>query len=318
VLTLENVYAIKITDYAAIEAAGIERAEVADRLFKAYLKQMFEDRFFHADPHPGNIFVLPLPREHEEQKREWQLVFVDFGMTGRISGQQFAAMREGVMAIGMRDPQRAVKACQMFDVLLPGTDLDLLEKASGRILERLGGKSTLEMMSDHDREVHQLIDEFSDLFYEMPFQAPQNLILLGRCLSILSGIATGLNPEFNPWLSISPYALRLLREEEGGSWEFWLKEMANSLRAAAMLPQKTETLLAHVEQGRLEVRSPELREQLKHVEHSLHRLGVAILFAAFLIGSIQLFLAGFTIIGLALGAAALITLIGFVFSLSFP
>ena len=59
VLTLQDVGAIKITDYAAIEAAGINRAEVADKLLDVYLKQVFEDGFFHADPHPGNLFVLP-------------------------------------------------------------------------------------------------------------------------------------------------------------------------------------------------------------------------------------------------------------------
>ena len=57
VLTLEDVYAIKITDYAAITAAGIDRAEVAERLFQTYLRQIFEHGFFHADPHPGNLFV---------------------------------------------------------------------------------------------------------------------------------------------------------------------------------------------------------------------------------------------------------------------
>ncbi len=59
VLTLEDVRAIKITDYQAITEAGIKRSEVAQRLLNAYLKQIFEDGFFHADPHPGNLFVRP-------------------------------------------------------------------------------------------------------------------------------------------------------------------------------------------------------------------------------------------------------------------
>ena len=59
VLTLEDVSAIKITDYDAITAAGIDRAEVAERLLERYLKQIFEDGFVHADPHPGNLFVTP-------------------------------------------------------------------------------------------------------------------------------------------------------------------------------------------------------------------------------------------------------------------
>ena len=77
VLTLENVYAIKITDYDAITAAGIERAEVAEVLSDTYLKQIFEDGFFHADPHPGNLFVTPIPAT-DSKKATWQLTFVDF------------------------------------------------------------------------------------------------------------------------------------------------------------------------------------------------------------------------------------------------
>ena len=95
VLTLEYVRAIKITDYPAIEAAGINRKEVAKELFDTYLKQIFEDRFFHADPHPGNLFVLPVS-EQEAVKvgRNWKLVFVDFGMAGTISESLMANLRE--------------------------------------------------------------------------------------------------------------------------------------------------------------------------------------------------------------------------------
>jgi hypothetical protein len=61
ILTIEDVTTIKINDYAALEAAGVSRKAVAKRLMDCYLKQVFEDRFFHADPHPGNLFIYPLP-----------------------------------------------------------------------------------------------------------------------------------------------------------------------------------------------------------------------------------------------------------------
>ena len=61
ILVLEDVSAIKISDYEAITAAGIDRADVAQRLFETYLQQIFQDGFFHADPHPGNLFIAPVP-----------------------------------------------------------------------------------------------------------------------------------------------------------------------------------------------------------------------------------------------------------------
>ncbi|HEY3476702.1 MAG TPA: AarF/UbiB family protein, partial [Anaerolineales bacterium] len=116
VLTLENVYAIKITDYDAITAAGIDRAEVAKVLFKAYLKQIFEDGFFHADPHPGNLFVTPRPAI-EENEVNWQLTFVDFGMAGRVPEHLSDGLREMMIGVGTRNAARVVASYQTLGVL---------------------------------------------------------------------------------------------------------------------------------------------------------------------------------------------------------
>ena len=88
---------IKITDYADIEAAGIDRGAVAKRLFDTYLKQIFEDGFFHADPHPGNLFVQPPAQGKNLQ--DWKLTFIDFGMTGTLPEKTFNALREMLIAI---------------------------------------------------------------------------------------------------------------------------------------------------------------------------------------------------------------------------
>ncbi len=117
-LTLEDVFAIKITDYAAIGAAGIDRAAVASRLFEVYLQQIFEDGFFHADPHPGNLFVSPLPEQGDGTG--WQLTFVDFGMVGHVAPELRDGLRETVIAVGTRDTSRLIKAYQLMGVLLPG------------------------------------------------------------------------------------------------------------------------------------------------------------------------------------------------------
>ena len=115
VLTLEDVFAIKITDYDAITAAGIDRDEVAVRLLSTYLKQIFEDGFFHADPHPGNLFVTPLEKDADGQVR-WKLTFVDFGMVGRMPDGVREGLRELIIAVGTRDAARTVKAYKLLNV----------------------------------------------------------------------------------------------------------------------------------------------------------------------------------------------------------
>jgi predicted unusual protein kinase regulating ubiquinone biosynthesis (AarF/ABC1/UbiB family) len=292
VLTLQDVQTIKITDYAAIEAAGIDRVEVAERLSATYLKQIFEDRFFHADPHPGNLFVLPTGEKVEGGKRPWRLVFVDFGMTGQVPDNLYEGLRELLIALGTRDATRVIKAYQEMDVLLPGTDLDLLQKATSRVFRVFWGKSTPQMMEMHKDEAQKFLDEFGDLLYEMPFQVPENLILLGRCMGILSGMCSGLDPEFNVWSSISPYATKLIQGEKGTGWQTWLKEAGVIITSLLSLPRHAESVLELIESGELEVRVPSITHQITRLDRTLRKLVGAIIFAAFLLVSGQLFLAG--------------------------
>lgn len=308
VLTLEDVRAIKITDYAAIEAAGVERAEVAGRLIETYLKQIFEDYFFHADPHPGNLFVMPLAGAGGSEKIEWKLVFVDFGMAGRIPPRLLAGLRELLIAVGTRDAARVVKSYQMLGVILPGADLTLLEKASERLFQRFWGLRTTEIVHMGQQEVFEFLDEFGEIIYQLPFQVPEDLILLVRCLSILSGLCTGLNPDFNVWTSVAPYARKLVESDESGRWELVLNELGGLVRVLAALPRKAETVLDRLAQGKLEVHAPELRQQLARLERAQHRLMAAILMAGLLLGGVQLYTTGHLALAAFFGAGALLVL----------
>jgi predicted unusual protein kinase regulating ubiquinone biosynthesis (AarF/ABC1/UbiB family) len=311
VLTLQDVGAIKITDYAAIEAAGISRAEVADKLLDVYLKQVFEDGFFHADPHPGNLFVLPtLPRTRPQG---WKLVFVDFGMTGTLSENSFNGLREALLAVGTRDALRLVRAFQSLQVLLPEADLDLLERACKKAFDKLWGKSMREMMRMSNEELRVFIDEFGDLLYQMPFQVPENLILLGRCVSILSGMATGLDPDFSVWKGMAPYVQKLMEKDGQTGAGLVMKELGNLARVLLGLPRKVDELATRMEQGRMEVRMPELKQHVTRLEHSVRKLAGSIIFAAGLVAGTELFLGGHLNYTLGLGAAELVLLIWILF-----
>ena len=310
-LTLEDVGGIKITDYEAIEAAGIDRAAVAKRLLDTYLKQIFEDGFFHADPHPGNLFVQPAAEG--EDPGDWKLTFIDFGMTGTLPENTFNGLREVLMAMGTagRPPDDA--GLLTLDVLLPGADLELLERARQRVFDRLWGKSTDQMMDMKIEEAQEFIDEFGDLMYEMPFQVPENLILLGRCVGILSGMCEGLDPKFNIWESVSPYATKLIEAEGGGKWKLILDEVLNVLKVLAALPVKTDALITRMEQGRLEVRTPSLTREVERLTRSQRKTAGAVVFAAFLLAGVQLYIAGDISIAAGFGGAAALVLLWVVF-----
>jgi predicted unusual protein kinase regulating ubiquinone biosynthesis (AarF/ABC1/UbiB family) len=312
VLTLENVLAIKITDYEAITAAGIDRAEVAKVLFKTYLKQIFEDGFFRADPHPGNLFVTPRPVT-EENKSGWQLTFVDFGMVGSVPERLSDGLREMMIGVGTRDAARVVQSYRTLGVLLPSADTKLLEQAGTQLFDRFWGMSMGELRNIDHRQMVQFAMQFRELMYEMPFQLPHNLLLLGRTVAILSGMCTGLDPNFNVWTQLAPYAQKLVREEGVSNWDIWLDEIGELIKQLIGLPSQTGRVLTRLERGELNVHVPQVNRQIFHLEGAVNRLTGSIMFAAFLFGGVLLYQGGDIRLGYAFWSLSGVTLVWMIF-----
>ncbi|MEP6894603.1 MAG: AarF/UbiB family protein [Chloroflexota bacterium] len=312
VLVLENVLAIKISDYDAITAAGIDRAEVAEVLSSTYLKQIFEDGFFHADPHPGNLFVTPIPAA-DGKKATWQLTFVDFGMVGTVPEDLSAGLRELLIGIGTRNPARVVQAYQSLGVLLPSADMKLLEEAESQLFDRFWGMSMSELRNVNHREMRQFGMQFRELMYEMPFQLPHNLLLLGRTVAILSGMCTGLDPNFNVWSQMAPFAQKLVAEEGGSNWETWLDEIGNLFKELIALPAQAGRVLSRLERGDLNVNTPQVNRQIYHLEGAVNRLTSALVFAAFLFGGVLLYNSGSTALGYLFWGCSVVALLWLLF-----
>lgn len=303
VLTLEDVYAIKISDYEKITAAGIKRGDVAGKLLDTYLKQIFEDGFVHADPHPGNLFVTPMPVE-DGQPPKWKLTFVDFGMVARVPDSLRDNLRELVIAVGTRDAERVVRSYQDLGMLLPGADLKAIEQAEAAVFDRFWGLSMSEIRSIKPEEIAQFAHQYRDLMLTMPFQVPQNLIYLARTVAILSGMCTGLDPDFNLWLTLAPYARKLVEEETTGGLEYWLDELGEMLLALIALPKQTGRVLEQAETGGIVVRVPQVSRDLRGLMRSVDRLTAGVVFAATLISGIISLNAGNTLVGQGLLSAA--------------
>jgi predicted unusual protein kinase regulating ubiquinone biosynthesis (AarF/ABC1/UbiB family) len=304
VLTLEDVFAIKITDYDALEKAGIDRGLVAQRLFRAYLQQIFQDGFFHADPHPGNLFVEP-----REAPADWLLVFVDFGMVGRLSASARAGMQEAAIAIGTRDAHRFVRAQQQLGLLLPTANLELLERAQARIFERLWGLSMADLQKIGRQEMLEMMKDFRELLYTMPFHVPEDLILLGRTFGILSGMCTGISPQFNMWNEIAPFAKTLVGDVAGFDWRRLVDGAWDIASALAAIPRQAATTLEKLNRSELALRIPHVEEHLGRLELTMRRVMGAVLCAAAVLGAVQLDVAGQPTAALGLGAAGLVALV---------
>jgi predicted unusual protein kinase regulating ubiquinone biosynthesis (AarF/ABC1/UbiB family) len=295
VLTLENVASIKITDYDAIEAAGISRAQVARRLYDAYLKQIFVTNFVHADPHPGNLFVHPLEpsSEHDgpDDPRPFLLIFVDFGMVAAIPERLRASLRDYAIGIGTRDSHRIVQSYIDAGILLPGADRRRIEEATDALLQRLWGVRMGQFRDVALEEAQFFMREYRDIVYEMPFQLPADILFVGRAVGILSGIATSLDPDFDPWSATIPFAEDLVAEELTRDWRGWLDEIGALARLMLSLPNRVDQLITQAQRGELTVQaalSPDTNRALRRLERSVDRLTWGVISAALLISGTML------------------------------
>jgi predicted unusual protein kinase regulating ubiquinone biosynthesis (AarF/ABC1/UbiB family) len=312
VLVLEDVRSIKITDVSALQAAGVDRQEVAGRLFNTYLKQFFEDGFFHADPHPGNLFVRPTG-DPAARPRPFVLTFIDFGMVGRIAPSVRTQMREVLIGLTTRDAARIVRAEAELGFFLPSADLKLVEKATEQVFARFYGMTTAELVRMDRRELRNFTHQFRDLLYEMPFQVPHDYIYLGRCAGILSGMCSSLDPNINYWTLMEPYARKILEEEITGGLGDWLAKATEMLGLLVRLPTEADRFLGKALASELEVRvvpSRELDREIRGLTGAINRLVWGVVFAALFISGAMLLATHFIALGAIALAFSMVTLLG--------
>ncbi len=276
VLVLDQVEGIKITDYEELEAAGISRTEVAKRVQQAYLEQIYVDGFFHADPHPGNIFVRPESDGLAGDEGEpFTLIFVDFGMVGTISAGTRSQLRQMLVAVINQDFERIVTLAKELRFLLPEADEDKVVGALEEVFDRYYGVSLGELANIDIDEVEELISEFQDLLFEFPFQMPQDFILLGRCLGILNGLTTGLDPDFEPVDQIEDFARDLVGKEAGPiPMNTITKQLIQWIYLFSQLPSEVQEYVKQFEPP-IEVdldQDKDQLERLRGIRHAIHRL----------------------------------------------
>jgi predicted unusual protein kinase regulating ubiquinone biosynthesis (AarF/ABC1/UbiB family) len=306
---MSDVASIKIKDIDGMRAAGIDPALVAQELAEQLFDQLFGDGFFHADPHPGNLFVAPIEGDAARSAgQDWKLVFIDFGMMGQVPPTLRGGLREAMIAVGSRDGQRLVKAMHDLDVLLPTADIGQLERLVVQLFEQFGGMGLNELRNVDPQQFIRLGRQFRGLMEAMPFQMPQDFLLIIRTVSLLSGLCQSLDPDFNIWDAVQPYASRLIEEEGGGPAEQAVREAIGTLRVVAELPRRADHIISLVERGQLSVETPEIDRQLKRIERALGRVISAIVFVGLLIGGILLHPVNVPL-GIVLMAASAIPLI---------
>jgi predicted unusual protein kinase regulating ubiquinone biosynthesis (AarF/ABC1/UbiB family) len=315
VLVMERVNGVKISDYAALERLGVDRAALATRLNRAFLKQFFLDGFFHADPHPGNLFVRvegppAALRNGHAPGAPFTLIILDTGMVGFLRREAMESMRHAVVGVATNDAERIVEALDRLGVLFPGADRRPIIQALGVVLRHTYDRSQRELTN---MDVEQVFAETEHLVRDLPFQLPQELIYLGRAVSLVSGIVTGINPDINLFEETRPFADEMLARERRES--DWLGDMQRELttlgQVAATLPRQMDSYYKAANRGELQMRVDltRLERSMRRVERATGRLAGGILAGALFVGGVLLRINGILPEAQwAWGAAALLAL----------
>src|SRR6266516_957998 len=249
VLVLEWIDGIKINDYAALEAAGINRLEVAKRTVRAYFYQFFTEGFFHADPHPGNIFI-----KKGSDSSGPIIEFVDFGMVGSLTKNMKNALKDLFLSFIARDSHALVDSLARLGFIGEGANMTAIERAMALMMEHYYGMTLGEA---RELEIPEVSRDVENLLYGQPFQIPAQFAFTGRAIGTLIGVSTGLAPEFNFVEVATPYARKFLGLDAEGSGQT-LQEILNQLidtgRVLLTLTRSMERVITRLEAGQIEVK----------------------------------------------------------------
>jgi predicted unusual protein kinase regulating ubiquinone biosynthesis (AarF/ABC1/UbiB family) len=253
VLVLEWIDGIKINDYEALEKAHISRLEVARRTVQAYFYQFFIDGFFHADPHPGNIFVQPGTSESDGPI----IAFVDFGMVGTLTKSMKKSMKDLFLGFLARDSRGLVNALARLGFIGEGANMVSIERGLALMMDQYFGMTLGEA---RDMDIPEVGRDVENLLYGQPFQVPAQFAFTGRAIGTLVGVSTGLSPEFNFVEVATPYARKFLGlDVEGASQTIQqlLTQVLETGRILLTLPRSIEQVITKIETGQIEIKLAE-------------------------------------------------------------
>ncbi|MBP6581827.1 MAG: ubiquinone biosynthesis protein UbiB, partial [Sphingorhabdus sp.] len=199
VMTLEWVDGIKISDVAAIEAAGHDRAKIAERLVLTFLRQAISEGFFHADMHQGNLFVRP----------DGSIVAIDFGIMGRIDRQARLWLAEILYGLTTGNYRRVAEIHFEARYVPDYHNVDEFATALRAVGEPTRGKPVSEL------SVGQMLDSLFAITRDFDMQTQPHLLLLQKTMVMVEGVATSLNPAINMWDVAAPYVGDWIRGELG-------------------------------------------------------------------------------------------------------
>lgn len=236
-LCLEYIEGIKINDKEKLEQAGFDPKELVNKGLDLYLSQVLDFGFFHADPHPGNIFV----------NAQGQIVFIDFGSVGQLLPSDASLLENMIMNFVMKDPKGVIKNIKALAVSYSIESEKQLEREVEEIFTILNGKDL------KDIRLEELYEKANVMLQNNHILLPNFIYLLLRGVSLIEGIGKQLNAALNIYESVNPYAekIAMKRFSLSNVKSFTYKHLKNWYNILETVPENLATLMDRVQQDKL-------------------------------------------------------------------
>jgi ubiquinone biosynthesis protein len=282
VLVLERISGIKIDNIEALDAAGYDRHRIVLHATHMIVKEVLEDGFFHADPHPGNFIVMPGE----------VIGAMDFGMVGYLSHRtRTDLIRLYIVAVQL-DEEGIVDQLIRMGAVTGTLDRAGLRRDVARILRKYYG------MPLKTIQAHEVVEEVMPIAFRHHLHLPSDLWLVGKTLAMVEGVGLKLDPDFDFFAVSEPYVRRFTWQM--ASPRTWgsslLKGASDWAELMGLIPRVGSQLLARAERGELEITlsHKELDQALVRLDRSANRLSLSILLAALIVG-LALFVPAFNL-----------------------
>ena len=297
VLAMDLISGIKIDKIKELEDSGIDKEVVARRLAVSYYKQIFEYGFFHADPHPGNLFVLP--NSH--------ICYLDFGMMGSILPRDIEIFGQLFLSIINKDVHKIIKVLQRLSNNATIKDMRALEYDINEFVEKYYVRDI------HENEMSTVLLELKDIIIEHGLKVPTHFYLFARSLVTIEGVLEKLDPELEQFDIVRPYLYKSVAKRYDPVK--MAKNVLNSLyevnKYMEEFPNDLKNAIAKINSGQIQVDIS--HKGIDPMVHSIQRvtkqLVTTFIIVALIIGS-SLFI--ITNVGPLWGGISAVGIMGFV------
>lgn len=284
VMTMEKIDGIKASNIEMLDEEGYDRKIIAKRLADSMMRQILEYGYFHADPHSGNIFILP----------DNTIAYMDFGEAGAVSEQLKRHFASIIVNLHRGDTKAMIRTFSRMELIGEETNLEAL----GRDLDEL--HANYENANMNDQSLGRVIIGIFNVVYHHQIKMPSEIVIIAKTILTLEGVLGRLDPEFSLMRAAEPFAKTLVRKQYHPREIFRnsLEQIGENIEVLSDLPKNLKEVMDVVKQGKigLDINVKRGESIMRRLDKISNRLTFSILMLAFSILMASLII-GFAIVG---------------------